>query len=417
MTRWNKLKNKFGLRRKERYQTEMFDSGLRSLGFLGIGAGIMYLLDPDRGRRRRALARDQMAHSVNVLGDVSKRTSRDFSHRVHGLIAESGRIIKNQEVTDETLEARVRSKLGRLVSRPHAIAVAVDRGRVAISGPVHAEEVKGLLRGVSKIPGVRMVKDALMVNVQCDETQGMQTSAAGRKNRANWAPAKRFMAATLGGGLMAYCIKRQSTLATGLGTLGFGLFTRALTNKETKKLIGVGAGDNAVMAHKTININAPVERVYEFFTRCQNFPKFMANVREVRQTGTGRSLWKVNGPMGLPIKWTAQITEAIPNQRIAWESMPGSLVKNSGTIQFRSNQNGSTQVEITLMYNPIAGAMGHALARFFGVDPKSEMDADLLRMKTLIETGHAPHDAAMPSPRAYNFDREVGYSDAGGALM
>jgi hypothetical protein len=40
------------------------------------------------------------------------------------------------------------------------------------------------------------------------------------------------------------------------------------------------------------------------------------------------------------------------------------------------------------------GWVGHRIAAAFGTDPKSSLDADLLRMKTLIETGHAPHDAA-----------------------
>ena len=40
--------------------------------------------------------------------------------------------------------------------------------------------------------------------------------------------------------------------------------------------------------------------------------------------------------------------------------------------------------------------IGHAVARLFGADPKTEMDADLLRMKMLIENGRAPRDAARP---------------------
>jgi uncharacterized membrane protein len=208
----------------------------------------------------------------------------------------------------------------------------------------------------------------------------------------------RFLACVSGGALMGYSLKRRSPLAIGLGTLGFGLFTRGITNLETKRLIGIGAGGSAVEAHKAININAPVGRVYEFFTNCQNFPRFMTNVREVRRMDNGGSRWTVNGPMGLPVQWAARITENIPNQRISWETVPGSLVRNSGIIQFRPNKTGGTQVDIRLLYNPIVGAMGHALAKFFGADPKTEMDADLLRMKTMIETGHAPHDAASPLP-------------------
>jgi len=45
---------------------------------------------------------------------------------------------------------------------------------------------------------------------------------------------------------------------------------------------------------------------------------------------------------------------------------------------------------------PPAGAFGHAVASLFGADPKSDMDADLMRMKSMIETGRAPHDAAQP---------------------
>jgi len=39
------------------------------------------------------------------------------------------------------------------------------------------------------------------------------------------------------------------------------------------------------------------------------------------------------------------------------------------------------------------------VAALFGADPKSEMDSDLLRMKTIIETGRVPHDAARPASR------------------
>ena len=56
--------------------------------------------------------------------------------------------------------------------------------------------------------------------------------------------------------------------------------------------------------------------------------------------------------------------------------------------------NGGTRVRVHLSYVPPGGAIGHAIAALLGADPKSEMDADLLRMKTMIETGHPPHDAA-----------------------
>ena len=54
-------------------------------------------------------------------------------------------------------------------------------------------------------------------------------------------------------------------------------------------------------------------------------------------------------------------------------------------------------MEVTLSYNPAAGAAGHAVASMLGADPKKRLDEDLLRMKTLLEKGRPPHDAAAPS--------------------
>ncbi|MGE0127780.1 MAG: SRPBCC family protein [Blastocatellales bacterium] len=397
------------------------DSGIRALGFLGLGAGMMYFLDPNRGRRRRALARDRMAHTANVLGSATETTARDFSHRLHGLLVEGSRPFKRKEAFDGALTARVRSKLGRAVSHPHAIGVTVNHGQVTLSGPVLANEVKGLIKRVSKIPGVREVRNELMTHMQAGAVPGLQGGRPRMKNRwafaqTNWSPTARLFACATGGALMGYCLKRRDLPAAGLGTLGFGLFVRGLTNLETKRLVGIGAGDSAIKAHKAININAPIQRVYEFFTNYQNFPRFMTNVREVRPAGAGRSQWIVSGPMGLPVRWAARITENIPNERISWETLPGSLVKSSGTIQFHPNNNGGTRVDIKLLYNPIVGAAGHALAKIFGADPKSEMDEDLLRMKTMIETGHAPHDAANPRPRSQNVTQKRVITGAGQEL-
>jgi len=42
----------------------------------GIGAGLMYVFDPERGRRRRALARDQIVRTWRSTDDlIDKATS------------------------------------------------------------------------------------------------------------------------------------------------------------------------------------------------------------------------------------------------------------------------------------------------------------------------------------------------------
>jgi uncharacterized membrane protein len=216
----------------------------------------------------------------------------------------------------------------------------------------------------------------------------------------NWAPATRLLAALTGGALMGLCLRRRDALGAAAGTLGFGLglglLIRGATNLETRRICGIGGGRRAIDFHKTININAPVERVFEFWSNPRNFPQFMTNVREVRDLGNGRSQWTVAGPAGLSVKWNAVVTEFIPNKLIAWKSENGSAIANAGIVRFDTTNGASTRVTVRMSYNPPAGAIGHAFAKIFGASPKREMDQDLLRMKTMIETGHPPHDAAQP---------------------
>lgn len=380
------------------------DAGLLVLGGLGLGAGLMYMLDPNRGRRRRALARDRLIHAAHVITHAAGTTSRDLSHRANGLWAEGSRMLRRDHASDEVLTARVRAALGRAVSHPHAINVNVDDGHVTVSGAVLADEVDDLLSRVSRVRGVRSVKNRLTIHQDAtgvsDLQGGRERQARGSGfNQANWTPTARLFAGLAGGMMMTWCLARRDAVGVALGTLGFGLFIRGLTNQEMKSILGVGESCRAIEVQKTINLNAPVEQVFAFWTDYQNFPRFMSNVREVRRTGPGRSHWTVTGPAGVPVEWEAEVVEIEPNRYLAWRSVPGSVIDCSGTIDFESRPEGGTRVHIRLQYVPIGGLFGHALARLFGADPKSEMDADLVRMKTLIETGHPPHDAAYPLPR------------------
>ena len=105
------------------------------------------------------------------------------------------------------------------------------------------------------------------------------------------------------------------------------------------------------------------------------------------------------GPGGIPVEWEAVITKLEPDRLIAFESVPGSMVEQHGTVRFQPDGEGKTVVDVKLSYYPPAGAIGHVVGSLFGANPKSEMDADLLRMKSFIETGRQPHDAAKKQKR------------------
>ena len=136
---------------------------LTLLGGVGLGAGLMYLLDPDGGRRRRALARDKAVHGLKVSGKALRRTSADVGNRTRGLVAGAASRLRKGSADDHKLEGRVRSKLGRRLSNPSALQVQCADGRVILSGPVLASEMDKLLAKVQKIKGVHEVESRLEI--------------------------------------------------------------------------------------------------------------------------------------------------------------------------------------------------------------------------------------------------------------
>ncbi len=95
------------------------------------------------------------------------------------------------------------------------------------------------------------------------------------------------------------------------------------------------------------------------------------------------------------------ITNYVPNRSLGWKTEPASLIQHAGIIRFEANADESTRIDVKISYNPMAGALGHAVAAIFCADPRTEMDQDLARMETMIESGRPPHAAARRDESAY----------------
>src|SRR5437764_13370518 len=131
------------------------DQGFSLLGGMGLGAGLMYLLDPNLGRRRRALLRDQLVRATSRTEDYLDATWNDVRNRAQGLAAETAALWKDEPADDRVLIERVRSRIGRYVSHPRAIEVSTRNGRVTLIGPILAREADGLLGPVALVPAAR----------------------------------------------------------------------------------------------------------------------------------------------------------------------------------------------------------------------------------------------------------------------
>jgi len=197
---------------RESWLGKVTDDRLALFGGVGLGAGLMYVLDPERGRRRRALARDKVIAAVNKAEDALSATAKDVSNRARGVAAAARtRWRSDGQVPDEILTERVRSKLGFVVSHPRAIEVAAQDGCVILSGPILADEVAGLLVRVEAVPGVRGVENLLEVHGTAD-IPALQGGAKPRTSYhpRTWSPTTRAGALLIGGALAIYALRRRT---------------------------------------------------------------------------------------------------------------------------------------------------------------------------------------------------------------
>jgi uncharacterized membrane protein len=164
---------------------------------------------------------------------------------------------------------------------------------------------------------------------------------------------------------------------------------------------GVATRDGAVPAVVTLTINRSQEDLYAEWRNFANLPRWMTHLQSVEAIGDRRSRWVAAGPAGSTVKWEAEITEDVPNERIAWRSIEGSDVDHSGVIRFEPATGGrGTMVTVDMRYALPGGTIGSAVAAWFGRDPRQSIKMDLRRFKQVMETGEVITTEGQPAGRA-----------------
>lgn len=130
---------------------------------------------------------------------------------------------------------------------------------------------------------------------------------------------------------------------------------------------------------KSIEVEAPIEKVYNQWTQFEDFPHFMEGVEQVQQLDDKHLHWvaKVGGKRK---EWDAEIVEQVPEDRIAWRSISGAA--NSGIVHFRPTDSQHTVVTLRMNYEPdgMMENLGSTLGLLSG-----RVEADLQHFRDFIQ--------------------------------
>lgn len=117
----------------------------------------------------------------------------------------------------------------------------------------------------------------------------------------------------------------------------------------SKKLRKSGRSDKTSTVENSIEIDVPVSTAYNQWTQFEEFPQFMHGVREVRQLDDTHLHWRAEIG-GKEEEWDAEITEQVPDTRIAWRSTNGP--GNAGVVKFYKVSDSRTRIVLQMDYAP-----------------------------------------------------------------
>lgn len=152
----------------------------------------------------------------------------------------------------------------------------------------------------------------------------------------------------------------------------------------------------AQRVHESIEVDAPVEDIFRYWSNFENFPSFMSNIEEVSMTAQDTSHWRVKGPLGKSVEFDAKTTEMDPSRGIGWNTIEGDVM-TSGEVRFEEVAPGRTRVEVTMNYSdPPGGAVGEKVASILS-NPERNLTEDLGNFASIVERGELGGSGGTPS--------------------
>jgi uncharacterized membrane protein len=147
---------------------------------------------------------------------------------------------------------------------------------------------------------------------------------------------------------------------------------------------------HGIRVEEAVVIDAPPERLYDFWRDPANLSRFIPNVHSVTEVGGNPDLqhWVAQGPLGATAEWDAEIHNDDAGRLIAWRSLDGGDLATAGSVHFLPSPGGKgTEVRVNQKFDLPGGKLGVAAARLAGYDPAAMTRQALTQLKQIVETG------------------------------
>jgi uncharacterized membrane protein len=248
-------------------------------------------------------------------------------------------------------------------------------------------------RGLLRLMGVREIASGLSIFMQHRPSTAMWSRVAGD------AVDLTFMA-----GSLASPNARPKRLATSMVAVAGVTALDVYAGRQISRNPDAHHGTEHV--ETSVTIERSREDLYAFWHNFEYLPRFMDHLKSVTVLPNNMSHWVAKGPGGTSVEWDAEIVAERPNELIAWRSVIGSSVDNSGSVKFDPAPGGrGTIVRLSMDYHPPAGKLGSMVAKLFGDAPEIQVPLSLRRFKQLMETGEILTTEGQPAGRTSSLSK------------
>jgi len=244
-------------------------STIAGISSLALAVRLVYLLDPDNGRQRRAALGAQCGKAVDQLKARTQETREQLSDRYHSAYARARSWLTSRRRQDETLSSTIRMNLFRAVPPLNRVGVVAHNGEVILHGDVLAQEHDRVLQIVGSVPGVVKVIDHLSpvadVAPQPIGPRVRQGLSVVRDSLAepHWSPPTRVCTGAMGFALLRFAVLHRDVYGGLAALAGAALLARSLTNQPLRTL-GTRRGKVESEAREAVqNVKARAARASE----------------------------------------------------------------------------------------------------------------------------------------------------------